>query len=1128
MALNLQTETVFTGDSPDSPLSPPPEQIAPHFPQLEILECLGRGGMGVVYKARQKTLNRFVALKLLAPERVREPKFAERFAREAQALAALSHPNIVTIHDFGQSGGFYYLLMEYVDGLNLRQLMRSRKLAPEEALAIVPPLCDALQFAHDRGIIHRDIKPENLMLDKAGRVKVADFGIAKLMGTDALTPSLSHPMGEGGAAMGAFSPTLSHRMGESGAAAAGEGTDADKIVGTPGYSAPEQKTDPRRADSRADIYSLGVVFYEMLTGELPGKRIEPPSRKVQIDVRLDEVVLRALETKPELRYQQVSEVKTMLETLHGGGTGKREESQQNEASKDRQNERSAAASYALANRIPRALMLLSVLLVFAGLYSIWDMVSETHRFSPKINLSIFWLPLGIGLWRLHWMWRRYTLACVWLGYGLLLFVIAELFARANGVSFVSVIQTPIVFFGWKPDNGFQSAWLSVALYLMYAALLVSIHMALTRPAIKALFEEQRGKTSDRLEQLITVALALFAFGWLPNWANTRSVPADFSVPTFRQLSGPPFVAQMEEGSVELVAVGHEPWTNPACWLPDGTISRKPFPNKEQQSGVGTSDGSMEIAFLIFNTSSNVISPPVVRVNEESGVEATGWAMSPPDIRSPVSDYHQIIRLRTNTTSMNITLGVANGPWEIVEILGHGGKSVNTAQTSYSQEKGSWGAACNTTVVAGGDVAITCDYTKNADWATRMVCVDGSGKMTVIPENSVGMSTNQTGGFLLVSSNEFDRIKEFRLQRRKYQWTEFRNVSLQPGHRTSVVVKEVESKTPPRPYVEFGPAIECELGDAQSYFDPGFLNLETGRTFTRAEVFGTNTLASRLPIDFTQSAVIGTLSQLGISVVANIYAEPPQICIWGCATRALGLNGWSAGDEPNAKNFGASQSIRGLFDQMSLQPLTGTTLLNGYSPQTELLRTKSGRCFILQATIYADNPRHVKIRYRQLNDAIKTAIKTGGTLSWLLEDRPPIAPAMKATMDSLLFPLAGDAIGYADWDGQFHPIMYLAKPMPRSGSEDCADGYLPAGSDSTLKLGVYRGTNALAAANVFLGEFQIARLPSGSNLEVGFRLTPSGQLYLDISDKKKAVLDVKQTRTADPDKRKGRIRYTLGR
>ena len=297
MALNLQTETAFTDDTPAAQPPLPPEAIAPHFPQLEILECLGRGGMGVVYKARQKTLNRFVALKLLAPERVSDAKFAGRFTREAQALAALNHPNIVTIYDFGQAGGFYYLLMEFVDGVNLRQLLRARKLTPEEALAIVPPLCDALQFAHDRGIVHRDIKPENLLLDKSGRVKVADFGIARMLG------------GEG--------EPVSSVMGETGTAS---GLTQNTAMGTPGYSAPEQKSDPQRVDNRADIYSLGVVFYEMLTGELPGKRIEAPSRKVQIDVRLDEVVLRALEQKPELRYQQASEVKMLVETIAGTPT----------------------------------------------------------------------------------------------------------------------------------------------------------------------------------------------------------------------------------------------------------------------------------------------------------------------------------------------------------------------------------------------------------------------------------------------------------------------------------------------------------------------------------------------------------------------------------------------------------------------------------------------------------------------------------------------------------------------------------------------------------------------------------------------------------------------------------------
>jgi predicted Ser/Thr protein kinase len=283
-------------------LQPAPalDAVRAAFPQLEVLELIGRGGMGVVYKARQKSLNRPVALKLLAPERVTDAKFAERFIHEAQALARLSHPNIVTIHDFGQAGGFYFLLMEFVDGVNLRQAMKAGRFTPEQALAIVPPVCEALQYAHDRGIVHRDIKPENLLLDKDGRVKIADFGIAKILGADAapLSPSLSPSQGE-------RVPAGRERGNEPTLASA---------AGTPQYMAPEQR-EHHRTDHRADIYSLGVVLYELLTGELPGQRLEAPSRKVQIDVRLDEIVLRALEMRPELRYQTAEEFRSQVKTI---------------------------------------------------------------------------------------------------------------------------------------------------------------------------------------------------------------------------------------------------------------------------------------------------------------------------------------------------------------------------------------------------------------------------------------------------------------------------------------------------------------------------------------------------------------------------------------------------------------------------------------------------------------------------------------------------------------------------------------------------------------------------------------------------------------------------------------------
>jgi serine/threonine protein kinase len=162
---------------------PSVDDVSAAFPQLEILTLIGQGGMGWVFKARQPKLDRLVALKLLpASLAKRDTTFTGRFEQEGQLLARLHHPNIVAVHDSGKAGEFFYLLMEYVDGVNLRQAMRSSRFTPAQALAIVPHICDALQYAHDEGVLHRDIKPENILLDGKGRVKLADFGIAKLMG----------------------------------------------------------------------------------------------------------------------------------------------------------------------------------------------------------------------------------------------------------------------------------------------------------------------------------------------------------------------------------------------------------------------------------------------------------------------------------------------------------------------------------------------------------------------------------------------------------------------------------------------------------------------------------------------------------------------------------------------------------------------------------------------------------------------------------------------------------------------------------------------------------------------------------------------------------------------------------
>ncbi|MCP3982702.1 MAG: serine/threonine protein kinase [bacterium] len=267
--------------------APAPEEIAAAFPQLEIIELIGQGGMGAVYKARQTKLDRIVALKIVTAEVTHSEVFAERFTREARTLARVSHPNIVTVHDFGEVEGLYYFVMEYVDGANLRDVLNAGKLSAKDTLAIVPQICEALQYAHEEGVVHRDIKPENILIDRRGTVKIADFGLAKMLLRERVDFTLTVP---------------------------------GQVMGTPAYMAPEQIETPSDVDHRADIYSLGVVFYEMLTGELPLGRFSAPSQRVQLDVRIDDVVLRSLEKERERRYQQADEFKTDVEVVSSGGT----------------------------------------------------------------------------------------------------------------------------------------------------------------------------------------------------------------------------------------------------------------------------------------------------------------------------------------------------------------------------------------------------------------------------------------------------------------------------------------------------------------------------------------------------------------------------------------------------------------------------------------------------------------------------------------------------------------------------------------------------------------------------------------------------------------------------------------
>jgi tetratricopeptide (TPR) repeat protein len=299
-------------------------------------------------------------------------------------LARLNHPNIVTIHDFGQAGGFFYLLMEFVDGVNLRQAMKVGRFTPAQALAVVPKICEALQFAHNEGILHRDIKPENILLDSKGRVKIADFGIAKLVeGADL-------PLGQPGTAGPAPAPNL---------------TETGKVLGTPQYMAPEQFEHPQDVDQRADIYSLGVVFYEMLTGELPLGRFAPPSEKSTVDPRVDEVVLRTLEKQRERRTRTADEVKTQVETIATTPATDRDRLTSPAESR-------VAMSATITLRRPWSLIMVAALFIVTGCLAAWDISSHIGP-NYRLNFGLLGLPIGIGLLRLRPRWRAVALLLPW-------------------------------------------------------------------------------------------------------------------------------------------------------------------------------------------------------------------------------------------------------------------------------------------------------------------------------------------------------------------------------------------------------------------------------------------------------------------------------------------------------------------------------------------------------------------------------------------------------------------------------------------------------------------------------------------------------------------------------------------
>lgn len=255
------------------------------LPQYRFESLLGRGGMGAVYKAMQVSLDRPVAIKVLPGDLIddADANFVERFKNEARTTARMNHPAIVNVYDFGQtSSGLLYFVMEFIDGTDVARMIQAQgRLPPEHALAITAHVCDALNYAHTHGVIHRDIKPANILINMEGQVKVADFGLAKME-----DPAKGSGLTKTGMAMG-----------------------------TPDFVAPEALVMGVNVDARADLYAIGVMLYNMLTGEIPRGFFELPSKKCGSDPRFDAIVRRAMEQDRERRYQSAAELRRDLDVI---------------------------------------------------------------------------------------------------------------------------------------------------------------------------------------------------------------------------------------------------------------------------------------------------------------------------------------------------------------------------------------------------------------------------------------------------------------------------------------------------------------------------------------------------------------------------------------------------------------------------------------------------------------------------------------------------------------------------------------------------------------------------------------------------------------------------------------------
>lgn len=263
--------------SPTGFVPPDPEKLAHLFPGYDIVRLIACGGMGAVYEAIQRSLDRGVAIKILPQEFTADESFRTAFQAEAKAMARLNHPNLISVYDFGEVEGMLYIIMEYVPGLSLYQATEGQPLDPSDAVRLVSDIARGLAHAHESGIIHRDIKPANILLNHQNIPKIGDFGLAR---------PLESQIEEG-----------------------------EDIFGTPGYTAPEVVENPQSIDHRADVFSLGILLHELLTGQLPEADPRPASAICHCDPRFDAVIRKATRNSPNERYLHAEEIAKELEKI---------------------------------------------------------------------------------------------------------------------------------------------------------------------------------------------------------------------------------------------------------------------------------------------------------------------------------------------------------------------------------------------------------------------------------------------------------------------------------------------------------------------------------------------------------------------------------------------------------------------------------------------------------------------------------------------------------------------------------------------------------------------------------------------------------------------------------------------